>query len=181
MMDYRDTNGDNETNELFAWAFGVLTGIMVAWAFLMATGCNAQDTRWRLIQPTQRDSIVAVPLKDLRVAAGYRIAKNVSQRQCAWELVERAKELESARQTIEEKNAALFKKDEAIDGLRKNGDSLLGRAQKAEQNLRGERVSAIPYIGLGFGLAMTITQPSSPLGPYTMAASGAAIITIRLF
>ena len=118
-------------------------------AILGANKCNAQDTRWRLIQPTQRDSIVAVPLHDLRVAGGYRIAKNVSQRQCAWELVERAKELESARQTIEAKNAALFKKDEVIVKMREANDAITARARKAEKKVKRRK----PWLFFGLGAA----------------------------
>lgn len=130
------------------------TWIAVAYfLWALAISCHAQDDRWRLIQPVQRDSIVAVPLDDLRKAAGFRIAKNTSQRQCAWELAQRAKELDSARRTIEAKNETIFKKDEAITRLRSENEAVMDRARKAERKLRNRK----PWMYFLFGALTTGT------------------------
>lgn len=130
----------------------VILGVFILWVLLLLSprACNAQDSRWRLIQGV--DSIVAVPLQDLRTAAGYRVAKNITARQCAWELIERAKELSSARQTIEAKNAAIFKKDEAIAKLRESNDAIMDRARKAK------RRNPVLWIGIGAGAMLLIQQ-----------------------
>lgn len=131
--------------------------VIMFFLFVLFVGKScAQDTRWRLIQPTQRDSIVAVPLHDLRVAGGYRVAKNIAERRCAWELVERAKELESARQTIEAKNAAIFKKDEVIVKMREANDAITARARKAEKKVK--RRNPMLWFGLGAATLYVVQQ-----------------------
>jgi hypothetical protein len=89
------------------------------------------------------------PLKDVRQWAGLRMAKNIAQRQCAWELVERAKELESARQTIEAKNATIFKKDEVIGKLREANEATIDRARRAERKVKRRK----PWMWFGLGAA----------------------------
>lgn len=129
--------------------------VVVALFFVLcalATHCNAQDTRWRLIQGT--DSIVAVPLQDLRTAAGYRIAKNVSQRQCAWELIERGKELSAMREERNARDRAMAAMDGTITLMREQNDDYLKRAEKWQK--KAKRRNPVVWMGIGAGAMLLI-------------------------
>lgn len=111
-----------------------------------------QDTRWRLIQGT--DSIVAVPLQDLRTASGYRIAKNVSQRQCAWELIERGKELSAMREERNARDRAMAAMDGTITLMREQNDDYLKRAEKWQK--KAKRRNPVVWMGIGAGAMLLI-------------------------
>ena len=121
--------------------------IMAVACFLACNAATAQPN-WRTLL-IQRDTMAIGPLKAVRQWAGLRMAKNIAQRQCAWELVERAKELESARQTIEAKNATIFKKDEAIGKLREANEATIDRARRAERKVKRRK----PWMWFGLGAA----------------------------
>ena len=125
--------------------------LIVILSFIAGRGC-AQDTRWRLIQGT--DSIVAVPLQDLRTAAGYRIAKNVSQRQCAWELIERGKELSAMREERNARDRAMAAMDGTITLMREQNDDYLKRADKWQK--KAKRRNPVVWMGIGAGAMLLI-------------------------
>ena len=111
-----------------------------------------QDTRWRLIQGT--DSIVAVPLQDLRTAAGYRIAKNVIQRQCAWELIERGKELSAMREERNARDRAMAAMDGTITLMGEQVNAHMERADKWQK--KAKRRNPVVWMGIGAGAMLLI-------------------------
>ena len=131
-----------------SWSAFVLIVIL---SFLAGRGC-AQDTRWCLIQGT--DSIVAVPLQDLRTAAGYRIAKNVSQRQCAWELSERGKELSAMREERNARDRAMAAMDGTITLMGEQVNAHMERADKWQK--KAKRRNPVVWMGIGAGAMLLI-------------------------
>lgn len=77
----------------------LLLGTWAMLSFMMIHKACAQDSRWSLMPG--RDSLAIGPLEDVRKWAGLRVAKNFQARQCAWELVERGKEIAALRSAIE--------------------------------------------------------------------------------
>ena len=102
--------------------------------FLSGRGC-AQKLLWR-VEIHGTDTVAVGPAGDIDSAFVRWSLRGKKIRECSWSLIEREKELESARQTIEDKNAALFKKDEAIAKLREGNEAIMDRARKAERKVK---------------------------------------------
>jgi len=155
----------------------IVFAVIVVW-MVCAETCSAQAPRWRIL--IERDTMAIGPLNDVRKWAGLRMAKNEMARQCAWELTQRSKELTSLYAERDACWEVVNASKVLMDKMRANEKALNDRANKWQRKAKKDKVSAVPYVGLGFGIAMTIAQPTSPIGPCAMAASGLALITIRI-
>jgi len=115
--------------------------------FLSGRGC-AQKLLWR-VEIHGTDTVAVGPAGDIDSAFVRWSLRGKRIRECSWSLIEREKELSEARVTIDQKNAAIAKQDEAIEGLRKKGDAFLKRAVKAERKLKRRK----PWLFFTLGAA----------------------------
>ncbi len=118
---------------------------------MMSFDSKAQtDNRWRLIQG--KDSIVEVPLSDLRIAAGLRAAKNFSARQCAWELIKREQEVVELRDDIAGRKSAAKIQQAVVASQTEEIRTLRDSLQKANQKIKRRNPFTPLLIGVVGGI-----------------------------
>lgn len=133
------------------WIKGYFTGLGMGLAvavMLFCCSCNAQKLLWR-VEVHGSDTVAIGPAGDIDSAFVRWSLRGKKIRECSWSLIEREKELESARQTIEAKNAAIFKKDEVIGKMREANEAITLRARKAERKVKRRK----PWVYFTLGAA----------------------------
>ena len=131
-------------------------GTMAMLSFMMLHRACAQPN-WRIL--VERDTMAIGPLQDVRKWAGLRMAKNEMARQCAWELVQRDKELSSL---YAERDACLekvMKARKVMDEMRDTQEALITRANKWQR--KAKRRNPVLWMGIGAG-AMLLIQTQLP-------------------
>lgn len=153
---------------------------LVALLFLtLGRACHAQKLLWR-IEIHGTDTVAVGPAGDIDSAFVRWSLRGKALRECKWDLKWKQDEVEGLyreRDKCEELRKQALRDMKA---MRENEEALNDRANKWQRKAKKDKVSAVPYVGLGFGIAMTIAQPASPIGPCTMAGSGLALVTIRI-
>lgn len=120
---------------------------------LLSEKASAQtDHRWRLIQGT--DSIVEVPLADLRIAGALRAAKNEETRRKAWEVGMQDQNMIELRSVISNMKAAAKIQQAEIasqtDEIRNLRDSL----RKANRKIKRRNPFTPLLIGVVGGIVI---------------------------
>ena len=138
------------------WVEALIYSLAILFFFWLATEpCNAQPApNWRIL--VERDTMAIGPLQDVRKWAGLRMAKNDMARQCAWELVQRNKELAglyAERDVCVEK---LTKARRIMEEMRETSDALNDRANRWQR--KAKRRNPVLWIGIGAGAMLLIQQ-----------------------
>ena len=126
-------------------------GTMAMLSFMMLHRACAQPN-WRIL--VERDTMAIGPLQDVRKWAGLRMAKNDMARQCAWELVQRDKELSSL---YAERDACLekvMKARKVMDEMRDTQEALITRANKWQR--KAKRRNPVLWMGIGAGVVVLV-------------------------
>jgi hypothetical protein len=120
---------------------------------LLAVQARAQGN-WRIL--VERDTMAIGPLQDVRKWAGLRMAKNDMARQCAWELVQRNKELAGL---YAERDACMDKVTKArkvMEEMRDTQEALNDRANRWQR--KAKRRNPVLWMGIGAGAMLLIQQ-----------------------
>ena len=128
-----------------------LSTLLCIW--LATKPCNAQGN-WRIL--VERDTMAIGPLQDVRKWAGLRMAKNDMARQCAWELVQRNKELNSLYAERDVCVEKLTKARRIMEEMRETSDALNDRANRWQR--KAKRRNPVLWMGLGAGAMLLIQQ-----------------------
>ena len=127
---------------------------MIRLLFILLPLWATAQPNWRIL--VERDTMAIGPLQDVRKWAGLRMAKNDMARQCAWELVQRNKELAGL---YAERDACMDKVTKArkvMEEMRDTQEALNDRANRWQR--KAKRRNPVLWMGIGAGAMLLIQQ-----------------------